>query len=578
MIEEVPLPLTPGQRFWRLLKPDRKEIWNVYTYSVVSVLVNLSLPLGIQAIINLIQGGRVTTSWIVLVGLVVLGVLISGLLQISQLRITENLQQKIFTRAAFEFSYRIPRIKMEALYRHYVPELMNRFFDIVTVQKGLAKMLIDFSSATLNVVFGLVLLSLYHPFFILFSLILMVLVFGVFRLTINRGLRTSLKESKHKYQVVHWLEELARTHTTFKLAGATDLPLHRTDGHVADYLRERENHFRVLVQQFGLMVVFKALVTTGLLLLGGILVMDQQMNIGQFVAAEIIILIVLASVEKLVLTMETVYDVLTALEKVGQVTDLELESRSDQAIVLPDAPEGLTVRLQQVSFSYPDQTRPVLDGLSLTVEPGDRLLVLGGNGSGKSTLLNMLAGLYEPQTGAISYDGLPRGNLDLTALRSQIGDCLIQEHLFQGTLLENISMGRKEATLENVQWAMHHLNLEDFVRSLPQGYNTVLDPQGKKLARSTVQKLLLARSIADKPRMLLLDDPFEQIAAEDRQRIMAFLAAPDHRWTLVVSAPDQGLQGLCTKVLRLERGRIVEPSSANQPGDSTLNEDPLHHA
>jgi len=577
MANDGPLPLSPGQRFWRLLKPDRKEIWNVYTYSVVSVLVNLSLPLGIQAIINLIQGGKVTTSWIVLIGLVVLGVLITGLLQISQLRITENLQKKIFTRAAFEFSYRIPRVKMEALYKHYVPELMNRFFDIVTVQKGLAKMLIDFSSATLNVFFGLILLSLYHPFFILFSLILMVLVFGVFRLTINRGLRTSIKESKHKYQVVHWLEELARTHTTFKLAGVTDLPLHRTDGHVGDYLRERENHFRVLIQQYGLMVIFKALVTSGLLVLGGILVMDQQMNIGQFVAAEIIILLILASVEKLVQTMETVYDVLTALEKVGQVTDLPLETRSDEAIVLPDAPEGLTVKLDKVSFTYPDQNRPVLDDLSLEVKPGERLLLLGGNGSGKSTLLNMLAGLYEPEHGGISYDGLPRGNLDLTALRSQIGDCLIQEHLFQGTLLENIAMGRRDATLENVQWAVEHLNLSEFVRSLPQGYNTVLDPQGKKLPRSTVQKLLLARSIADKPRLLLLDDPFEQIAAADRERIMRFLTDPKQRWTLVVSAPDPLLPGMCSRSLHLVDGRIYESQDRLNP-DHPLNAEDTGHA
>lgn len=507
-----------------------------------------------------------TTSWIVLIGLVVLGVLLTGLLQISQLRITENLQQKIFTRAAFEFSYRIPRVKMEALYKHYVPELMNRFFDIVTVQKGLSKMLIDFSSATLNVIFGLLLLSLYHPFFILFSVILMFLVFAVFRLTINRGLRTSLKESKHKYQVVHWLEELARTQTTFKLAGATDLPLHRTDGHVADYLRERENHFRVLVQQYGLMVIFKALVTAGLLILGGILVMDQQMNIGQFVAAEIIILLILASVEKLVQTMETVYDVLTALEKVGQVTDLELEPHSSASIVLPDSPIGLSVQMEAVSFTYPDQTRPVLDNLSLSLAPGDRLLIMGGNGSGKSTLLNMLAGLYEPHSGALSYDGMPRGNLDLTALRSQIGDCLIQEHLFQGTLLENIAMGRKDATLENVKWAVQHMNLEDFVRSLPNGYNTVLDPQGKKLPRSTVQKLLLARSIADKPRLLLIDDPFEQIAAEDRERIMRFLTDSQHRWTLVISASDPLLLGLCGKALRLEQGRI-----SNQSGTSPLS-------
>ncbi|MBX2817837.1 MAG: ABC transporter ATP-binding protein, partial [Saprospiraceae bacterium] len=317
--------ITPMKRFWMVLRPDRKEISNVYVYAIFKGLVNLSLPLGIQAIVNFIQVGSVSASWLVLVFFVVVGLGITGVLRIFQMRITENLQQKIYSRAAFDFAYRIPRIRMEALYQHYAPELMNRFFDTISLQKGLAKILIEFSSASLHVVFGLLLLSLYHPFFILYSLVLLLLVYGIYRLTAKRGLRTSLAESKHKYRMAHWLEELARASATFKLAGNTNLPLMRTDTHLGAYLTARESHFKVLINQYGLMVVFQVLIATGLLAVGGILVMNQKMNIGQFVAAEIIILSVLASIEKLVLSLETFYDILTALEKIGQVTDLELE-------------------------------------------------------------------------------------------------------------------------------------------------------------------------------------------------------------------------------------------------------------
>lgn len=201
--------ITPLQRFWRLLKPDKKEITNIYVYAIFSGLVNLSLPLGIQAIINLIQGGQISTSWIVLVVIVIAGIAITGILQIFQLRITENLQQKVFVRAAFEFAYRIPRIKLESLYRHHAPELMNRFFDTVSVQKGLPKILIDFSTATLQVIFGLLLLSFYHPFFILFSLFLVLLVFTIFRVTAQKGLSTSLDESKQKYKMAYWLGRIS---------------------------------------------------------------------------------------------------------------------------------------------------------------------------------------------------------------------------------------------------------------------------------------------------------------------------------------------------------------------------------
>ena len=246
----------------------------------------------------------------------------------------EDLQQKIFTRAAFEFAYRIPKIKLEQLIKVYAPELMNRFFDVISIQKGITKILIDFSSASIQVLFGLVLLSLYHPFFIVFSLLLVIVLVTIFWLTMKRGLKTSLEESKHKYALAHWLEELARSNTTFKLAGKSTLSMNRTNEQTHKYTIAREKHFKILKWQYSLMVVFKVLVAVGLLLIGGLLVIDQQMNIGQFVAAEIVILLIVNSVEKAILSFETIYDVLTALEKIGQVIDLfSFSSKSNSLLI-----------------------------------------------------------------------------------------------------------------------------------------------------------------------------------------------------------------------------------------------------
>ena len=178
---------TPHQRFWLLLKPDTKEINQVYTYSFFKGVIALSLPIGIQSIINLIQGGRISTSWILLIAIVIIGIALGGYMQLMQMRITENIQQNIFTRAAFDFTYRIPRIKLEALYNQYAPELMNRFFDVLAIQKSLAKIIIEFSTAILQILFGLILLSLYHPFFIIYSLLLIVLVYTIIKLTYKKG-------------------------------------------------------------------------------------------------------------------------------------------------------------------------------------------------------------------------------------------------------------------------------------------------------------------------------------------------------------------------------------------------------
>lgn len=556
--EEV---LKPNQRFWKLLKPDKREIRNVYAYAIFNGLINLSLPLGIQAIVNLIQGGQMNTSWIILVAIVVLGVAISGALQIYQLRIVENLQQKIFSRAAFEFAYRIPRIKMEELYKHYAPELMNRFFDIMSVQKGLSKILIDFTASSMQVIFGLILLSLYHPFFVAFSLILVVLIAVIFKFTYKRGLQTSLKESKHKYKTAHWLEELARTETTFKLAGETDLPLDRTNKHVFDYLTYRESHFKVLVQQYSLMVVFKVIVALGLLAIGGILVMEQLMNIGQFVAAEIIILLIMSSVEKLIASLETIYDVLTSLEKVGQVTDLTLENQTGNSTSELCGQNGMELQLNDVTFFYPGKSKPNLSDINLHLKPGDRMVITGGNGAGKRSLLQLMAGLYEVQEGVVSFNGLPMGNLNLCNLRSSIGDYLSQEKLFEGSVFENIGMGRKNASFENIQWAVEALGLKPFIQSLPDGYESHIDPQGTKLPKSTVQKMLLARSIADKPKLLLLEYPLENLREEERKDIISFLTSPEQKWSLVVISRDPFFLQVANKVVVMKDGRIVEKAS-----------------
>lgn len=543
--------LTPIQRFWRLLKPDKPEITRVYAYAIFNGLVNLSIPLGIQAIVNLIQGGQVSTSWIILVIIVVAGVTLTGVMQLMQLRIIETLQQKLFVRAAFEFTYRIPRIRSEVLDRFDASELMNRFFDTTSVQKGLSKILIDFSTATLQVLFGLLLLSFYHPFFILFGIALILLVYAIFRITSKRGLETSLKESKYKYKVVYWLENLALSKDSFKLAGHTDLHLRKTDENVNDYVHARESHFQVLRQQYVMLIVFKSLVAAGLLLIGGLLVLNQQMNIGQFIAAEIIILLVIGSVEKLILSVENIYDVLAALEKIGFVTDLETESQEGSP-VQGGVHDPISVELNNIRFSYPDAVTPVLDGFSMQAKAGDKVCIQGHNGSGKSTLIHLIAGLYKVSSGSICYNGLPFDNYKPDDLRSRMGIRLDGEKLFHGTLMENITLGREGITTENVMWAIENTFMKEMVKTLPQGLNSILGPEGQKLPKSAVQKILLARSIVTRPGLLLIENSLAFIEDTEKAGIIDFLTSEANKWTLIVSSLDARFQKRCNTIITLD--------------------------
>ncbi|WP_103864769.1 peptidase domain-containing ABC transporter [Aquimarina sp. I32.4] len=553
MIKNV---LTSWQRLIGLLKLDKKDILQTFYYAIFAGLVNLSLPLGIQAIINLLQSAQISTSWIVLVVLVTIGVVFVGLLQLMQIRIIENVQQKIFTRASFEFSYRFPKIKMSELRNYYPPELANRFFDTLTTQKGLAKILVDFPSAILQIIFGLMLLSFYHPFFIIYGLLLLVLVYIVFKYTAKKGLETSLKESKNKYKVAHWIQEIARSIVSFKLSGKTNLALQKNDALVTEYLKEREGHFKVLVVQLIQLIGFKVLVTAGLLLIGGILVLNQEMNIGQFVAAEIIIVLVIGSVEKLIAGLETFYDVLTSLEKLGQVVDKELEPQGGEKPFKED--EGFIVELDTVSFVNPDSKRKIIDDVSLTIDENSKILIQGANGAGKSTLLRLIVGLIEPDNGNIYINNVDLKGVNLNYYRSHIGQSLAEESPFEGSILENITFGDTSIPMQDVYWAIEKVGLTQFVKEQPAGLNTILYPEGKQIAYTISKKVVLARSIINKPKLLILKDPLDQFDDDEVTRIMDFLTEPSSPWALIVVSQNQKWRQRCTRKMNIERGKIID--------------------
>ncbi len=546
--------MTPWQRFVGLLKLDRREIRQIIFYAIFAGLVALSLPLGIQAIINLIQGAQISTSWIVLVVLVTLGVLFQGVLQLMQIRILENIQQKIFMRSSFEFAYRFPKIKMSALRNYYPPELANRFFDTITVQKGLSKVLIDFPAAALQIIFGLLLLSFYHPFFIIYGLVLVLLIYLVFKFTLQKGLDTSLEESKAKYRVAHWIQEVARSIISFKLSGRTKFAMERNDHLTNEYLEARESHFKILLLQFSQMVGFKLFVTAGLLVIGGLLVLNQQMNIGQFVAAEIIILLIINSVEKLITGLETFYDILTSLEKIGQVVDKELEAQEGMTS-LGDAKE-LYIELKKIGYTTPEG-KTILNNINLDLDPKDRVVLLGGPGAGKTTFLKLVSGLLTATEGSFYVNDMAFQGIAPNDYRSHVSQVLPDQLPFEGTIKENITLNDPSITDQKLNDTLKVVGLFDFVKEQPYGLNTILYPEGQQIPRTVAKRIVLARAIVNDPKLLLLKDPLEYFDPQEAQRIMDYLLAPERPWTLVVSSRNPNWQTKCNRTITIANGTLV---------------------
>lgn len=545
--------LTPWKRFIGLLKLEKKDIFQIFYYAIFGGIVALSLPLGIQAIINLIQGAQISTSWIVLVVVVTLGVTFSGALQLMQLRIIETIQQRIFTRAAFELSYRFPKIKMTELRNYYPPELANRFFDTLTIQKGLSKILVDVPTALLQIIFALILLSFYHPFFIVFGVLLVVLIYIVFKFTAQKGLETSLTESKIKYKVAHWIQEIARAVISFKLSGNTNLAVTKNDDLVSQYIEAREAHFKILILQFSQMIGFKMIVTASLLLIGGALVLSQEMNIGQFVAAEIIILLIIGSVEKLIVGLESFYDVLTSIEKIGQVVDKELEPQNGEKPVFRNA---FTLELDNVSYEVADRKKHILKDISLTLKPDSRILVMGESGAGKSTLLRLISGINQPTQGNIYVNNLSLSGIHLNHYRSQLGLSLSDETPFEGTIRNNLVFGDRSIKDSVIYEALDIVGLSLFLKEQKEGLETVLYPEGKQMSYTVAKKIILARVIIKQPKIMILEDPLDQFNLEETQNIISYLTDAARPWSLIVVSSKKSWRTKCSKIVTLEKGEI----------------------
>lgn len=560
--DEQPKDLSPVKRLFRLLAEEKKDILYVLIYAAFVGIVSLTLPLGIQATVELVSGGVVFSSIYLLIGLVLLGILAAGGLQIMQMTLLEYIQRRIFTKAALEFTFRLPRMKVESLSNLHTPELVNRFFDVLTIQKGLPKLFGDLLSGTIQILFGLLLLSFYHPFFVFFGLVLVLTLVLIFRLTGPKGLQSSIQESKHKYKVVYWLEEIARVLNSFKISGNTNLPTKKTEYNVNNYLLNRKVHFKVLISQYSYIVLFKAAITGGLLIIGTSLVISREITLGQFVASEVIIILILNSVEKIITYMDVVYDMLTAVDKISQVTDLPLEKVGGIDLREEDVDRGFSIEVKNMSYKYPDSDEYALKDLNLSISCGTKLCIAGANDSGKTTLTNTLSGLNHNYKGLITINNYSLRDLDFTNLRDKIAKNVSQEDIFDGSILDNITIGKPQVSVSDAVEAIKMVGLQDKVNSLPNGMNTHILSGGKGFSNSFVNKLILARCMVKKPKLMILNDYFNNFQRSEKDRLIDVITEMS-TCTVIAVSNDPAVMQAYDRIVIMEGGSIKVEGSFN---------------
>lgn len=556
--------LSPLRRLIWLLASERRDIGIVVFFAVGVGLLSLATPIAIQALVNIVSFGGLIQPLIIL-GLMLLAFLsMAAALRAFKAYIVEILQRRLFVRVLTDLSHRLPRVRVEAFDRNHGPELVNRFFDVLTVQKVGATLLLDTVAVVLQATIGLLILAFYHPLLLAFDVMLLV-GFLIILFGFGRGaLRTAISESMAKYAVAGSLEEIARHPSTFKQAGGPAYARLRADQLAVDYVNARRQHFRVVFRQVISSLALQAIAATVMLTVGGWLVIKGQLTLGQLVAAELIVSIVLASFAKLGQKLENFYDLLTAVDKLGQLIDLPLERTTGENRQLPLGGAALVFR--NVHFAY-DQRRPALSEFNLSIQPGERVLIVGRNGSGKSTLAAILSGLREVNRGSVELDGVDIRELNLETLRNEVA-VVTGFEIIEATIEENVRMNRSDVTSDEVRAILQALGLLDEVRLLPDGLATRLNSNAGALSYGQARRLMLARAMAGRPRLLVLDDVLEDLDPESARRTAEVLVSPTHPWTLIVLGHSEDLIDGMHRVLRLRDGKLQTVHLANPSGEA----------
>ncbi len=537
----------PLRRLLALLRLDARDLWIVGMFALVAGILALATPLAIESLVNVVSWGTYIQPLLVLAVMLLACLGLAGVLRILQTIVVEMIQRRQFVRIVGDLAHRFPRAYQTALEGEYPRELANRVFDIMTIQKASAVLLLDGVSIVLTTGLGLLLLAFYHPFLLGFDIVLMISMVSVTWLLGRGGISTAIEESKIKYRIAHWLQDVIASPTPFKVNGGEMLAVERSNRLTTEYLVARQGQFRVVIRQVAFAISLQVIASTALLGLGGWLVMRQQLTLGQLVASELVVTVVVGAFAKAGKSLEKFYDLMAGIDKVGHLLDIPVDPRYE----LGDLPSGpVDVRWEDLSFHH-RSTGLDCHIPSGRLEAGARAALVGSDRSGKSLLLRCLAGLLEAEHGIAEVGGLEARRAALAGQGRMVGYAGEIE-IFNAALHENIDLGRGDVGQNHVRETLVQVGLWDAVLRLPQGLKTQLQTDGAPLTSTQRAQLMIAQAMAGRPKLLLLDGVLDDLTPTAFDQVWTALADPQAPWTLLIATNHRTIAERCHTLFDLE--------------------------
>lgn len=545
--------VSPIRRYWALLIPERRDLSVILVFAMMDGILMLASPIAVETLVNTVAFGRYLQPVIVLALILFIFLTFAAGLQTLSTFVVEILQRRLFLRLVNDLAYRLPRVRGAALDEAHGPELVNRFFEIAPVQKITSGLLLDAISIVLRTFIGMAVLAFYHPFLLGFDLVLLTMI-AVITFVLARGaIKTAVRESRAKFAVGEWMQELVRHPTAFKLHGGQQFALDRADHLAIDYLEARKRHFWIVVRQLVFALGLQVLAFTSLLGLGGWLVIQGELTLGQLVASELIVTVIVGSFTKMHKHLESFYDLMASMDKLGHLFDLPIE-RHDKLFHLRQG-EAAKIAVRQVTYQHGihgHHNHHTLHDVTLGLNPHECVALVGPPGSGKSTLVDLVCGVREPTSGHVELDGIDLRELRPDSLREHLALTRNIE-IFHGTIDENVRLNRPHITANNVREALNTVQLTDEILELPNGLNAMLQTNGAPLSASQALRLMLARAIVGRPRLLLIDGTLDALSDAMLSKILPRLVGPDHPWSALIVTGRQAVMESCDRVLELDK-------------------------
>jgi len=516
------------RRFFEILRPEGSFYWLAIIYGIGISLLSLATPISVQMLVNTVANTALTAP-LVMLSLTLFGLLIIfGLLYALRIHLMELFARRFYARMVAEITLISVYAQNPFFSDNKRGALFNRYFDVINVQKALPVLFIGGFSVVLQVAVGFVLVSLYHPLFLVFTLVMSALIWVIWLIWGARAVRTGIDLSHAKHGTADWLETIGGSNGFFKSQRRIDYALDRSDQQTHEYLKERKRHFRQHFAQTLAFLLLYAGASAALLGLGGWLVIQGQLTLGQLVAAELVLSVAFFGVAQLGTYLTYFYDLCAAVEELSLFYDVEQEEVAGENPI-----SGLDHTLVFKGATGIARQREAEFNLEI---PSGAIVMAAASDHGVQRLFTNLLKMHErPKAGFLTMGGVDFKDIESYNLRKDVH--VLDRPTFVGmTIREYLGLSCPDTASKRMVAALETVGLTETVSSFEKGLDTPIAHSGWPLSSVELQQLKLANALLEQPRILVLSRLFDLLDEEHIARAIEELRSQAYSTVIYFSS------------------------------------------